>query len=73
MYQMKKRSGHRLLAGILLAAVILALYGLGPQSVRGTATISSLENANPYRADIIEIDSMMDFGDLERPKVVFPY
>jgi len=59
------------LAVIFVAAAGIAIYGMGFKSSEGQAAEADQEAMADSRADIIEIDSMKAFGELERPKVPF--
>ena len=68
---MEKRRSRLRLAVILAAVAGIAIYGLGFQSIEVRATVTDQDQAAQFRADIIEIDSMNVFGELEKPPVTF--
>lgn len=63
------RNGRTLLrsAGVLVATAIVGIGGFWSEGMTNPLPDSSGE----YRADLIEIDSMERFGELQLPKVVF--
>ncbi|MGI9568820.1 MAG: cytochrome c3 family protein, partial [Desulfobulbia bacterium] len=63
---MKMRRSLLLLTGILFTAVIVAIFTSGVQGVEEVTSDSPLR-----RADVITIDAVKSFGDLEQPPVVF--
>ena len=63
---MKKRRSILLLTGIFITAVIVAMFTSGVQGVEEVSNDSPL-----MRADVITIDALQSFGDLEQPPVVF--
>ncbi len=58
-------------AGILAAVIILLICALGALKVEAVSDRSDQIKSDPARADVITIDALAVFGDLERPKVVF--
>ena len=63
---MKKRRSLLRLVGILFTATLVSTYTTGSQKVKELPS-----NSREIRADVITIDTLKDFGDLERPDVVF--
>ena len=63
---MKKRRSLLLLTGIFFTAAIVAFFTSGVQGVEEVTNDSPL-----LRADVITIDALNSFGDLEQPPVVF--
>jgi len=63
---MKIRRSSLRLAGIFLAVTIVSIYSSRAQVVKELPC-----KPDEIRADIITIDTLMAFGDLERPGVIF--
>ena len=63
---MKMRRSLLLLTGIFFTAVIATIFAGGVQGVEEVTSDSPL-----MRADVITIDAVKSFGDLEQPPVVF--
>ena len=63
---MKKRRSLLRLAGTLFTATLVSVYNTGAQEVKELPN-----DSGEIRADVITIDTLKGFGDLERPEVVF--
>lgn len=53
--------------GVLIALIMASTYGIGVRAVEKRSSVVP-DNA---RADIIEIDTLKEFGHLEKPEVIF--
>ncbi len=56
------------MAGVLFAATLVSIYTTGAQEVK---ELPGERDSGEIRADVITIDTLAFFGDLERPEVVF--
>ena len=63
---MEKRSSLLYMVGIFFTACLVAIFTSGAQGVKGPINVFP-----EMRADVITIDTLTSFGDLEQPAVPF--